>query len=145
MKTDNVALGRQGEIFVMRKLFDEGWSFPKEHTQTLDGLDWVFEKNGRKIKIQVKTSIKRKNFSVSQPYTFDYLIFNNLIDLWVIPVEMLKVSISEVYNKLKNKMILLEKSKTDLLLEINDCGVRFCELDTTTPFFKQNQIKSLKN
>lgn len=53
-ETDKVALGRQGEIFVMQKVMEKGWNFPKDYYKNLHGLDWVFEKNGRTIRIQVK-------------------------------------------------------------------------------------------
>ena len=89
---DKIALGRQGEIFVMQKLMDKGWKFPSNYHEKLDGLDWVFEKEDRIIKIQVKTSLKNKSFSCQGIKSFDYLIFTDLIDIFVIPIEMLKVS-----------------------------------------------------
>ena len=111
--TDKVALGRQGEIFVMQKLMENGWNFPKNYNSVMDGLDWIFEKDSRIIKIQVKTSKTLKSFSHKGKKSFDYLIFTNLVDIYPIPIEMLKVSdkIAKTHEKLKNKLILLEKSK----------------------------------
>jgi hypothetical protein len=135
--SDKVELGRRGEIFVMRKLIDNGWAFPLNMDETMNGQDWVFEKNGRRIRIQVKTS-KMFLFGLNGNKNFDYLIFTDLKDIYPIPVEMLKVSsrMTKTYKKLKNKFILLEKSKLDLLAETNDCGVYFWELDSILPFFE---------
>lgn len=134
---DNVALGKQGEIFVMRKLLDNGWNFPKEYNQTMEGLDWVFEKNGRIIKVQIKTSKKLKSFSLQGKRSFNYLIFTDLVDIYPIPIECLKVSdkLTKTHKKLKNNLNLLNKSKISLLAEINDCGVHFSELDNISQFF----------
>ena len=41
--TDKVALSRQGEIFVMQRMMENGWKFPKDYHENLEGLDWVFE------------------------------------------------------------------------------------------------------
>lgn len=36
---DRVALGRAGEIFVMRRLMDLGWQFPEKYADLLDALN----------------------------------------------------------------------------------------------------------
>ena len=140
MNRDKVALGRKGEIFVMGKLMENGWKMPTNINFNMEGNDWAFEKDGRIIKIQVKTSENAETFSHKGKKEFNYLIFNNLRDIWVIPIEMLKVTdkLNKTFKKLKNKFILLEKQKEGLLLEINDCGVKFGEFNTISPFLVKN-------
>jgi len=136
MNKDKVALGRKGEIFVLGKLMEIGWIFPIENNFDMEGNDWAIKKDDRIIKIQVKTSEKLKKFNLNGKKEFDYLIFTDLVDIYIIPNEMLKVTdkLNKTYQKLKNKFILLEKQNKDLLLEINDCGVKFGEFNTISPF-----------
>lgn len=135
--TDKIALGRQGEIYVLQKLMDNGWKLPIDSHTICEGLDWVMEKNGRKIKIQVKTCKKKRiKFSVSRR-TFDYLLVTDLKDVWIIPIELFNNTnvLNHTFRKTKGHYDLLNKVGLDLLSGINDCGIRYSEIDTVSPFF----------
>lgn len=131
MAIDKVALGRQGECFVMRKLLDRGWKFP-DNPMEMHNKDWCFEKNGRQISVQVKTSTQMK-FSLTEKPDFDYMIFTDLKDIYIIPREMLRFSnrMTKQFKRLKDSYELLELSGKDLLDAINDRRIMFCEFDTS--------------
>jgi len=139
---DKVALGRRGEIFVMQKMLGLGWRFPDNLIEEMNGSDWIFEKNNLKVKVQVKTSLKKyPNFSYTNK-NFDYLIFTNLIDCWILPKEVLRTStrLTKTYKKLLNAFDLIGLQKQQLLTALMDYKITPSELDETTSFF---QIKPL--
>ncbi len=138
---DKVALGRQGEIFVMQKMMERGWKFPENYHENMEGLDWVFEKGGKIIKIQVKTSLKKfPTISIGAKKNFDFLMFTNLKDCLVIPKQLLSNNsnkITKTFRKLKNKFHLQELLGVDLLSAINDCGIRFSEINQPSLILRQ--------
>lgn len=139
----NKIIEKKGEMFVFQKLMDVGWKLSRDNSN-LSFLGLMFEKNGRKIKIIVKTSLKTKSFKQRGKKDFNYLIFTNLSDIWVIPVEMLNNCEypNKTLKKLKNALNLLDLSKKELLLGINDFSVHFSEMFTVSPFFVQNVEKT---
>ena len=135
---DKTALGRQGEIFVMQKLLKLGWEFPEDYHNCMDGLDWIFVKQNRKIKIQVKCSEKSYpcfNFSLT---TFDYLIFTNLRDCYIIPKELIspgKVRLTKTFKKLKNRFDLVDLNGKELLGALIDLRISPSEFYQTEHIF----------
>lgn len=141
---DKVSLGRKGEIFVMGNLLNKGWSFPDNANYELRGSDWAFTKNGRTITLQIKTSEKRKMFTCTGNGKFDYLVFTNLKDIWIIPpgFHIEGNRLTWTMNKLKNKFELLELDGLKLLSAINDCGIKMGDLESTEYYFKkENDLK----
>lgn len=126
---------RQGELFVLKRLQDEGWKFAELENSLNDC--WILEKNGRVIKIQIKIGSTLKSFKRLAEKDMNYLILTNLVDIYPIPMELLKVSANSPKNlkKVKNRLNLLDKSKKELLWAVNDCGILFGELDSAYPFF----------
>lgn len=103
---DKVGLGRRGEIFVMQKMIEREWNFPKNYYDNLEGLDWVFEKDGRVIRVQVKTCLNNYiTFSVKGKPNFDYLIITNLKKCWIIPklVYGLTNHLTKTFKRLEEK------------------------------------------
>lgn len=128
---DKVAFGRKGEIFVMQKLLSLGWEFPKAYPSNMEGLDWVFEKNSRKIKVQVKTFGSKKEYSCMGEKNFDFLILNDLKDIWIIPNFMFNNTnkLNKTFKKLKNAFHILDiDNEYDLVNEINDLGIPYSKI-----------------
>ena len=123
---DKVALGRSGEIFVLKNILERGWVL--ENVKSLEGSDWAFSKDGVIIKIQVKTSLNTTSFSLGSNLNnkrFDFMIFTNLKDSWIIHRALVKNQNrlnNKQKNNLKNKYYLLGKSNFELFSELNDLG-----------------------
>lgn len=130
---DNLNLGRKGDMFVIKKMLENGWEF----IGSSEGdLIFLFRKDDRTIRILVKTYKEKIRFSFNEEINFDYLVINDLKDCWIIPKEMVNnVEELKTLGKLQGKFNLLEFSKKRLLSEINDCGVRFHEINQSKPFF----------
>jgi len=142
---DKTALGRQGEIFVMEKMMKKGWKFPENYYENMEGLDWIFEKNRKIIKVQVKTSLNKiQTFTISRN-TFDYLIFTNLVDVWIIPRDIINNTskLNSTFKKLKNRFEVLGEKGRKLLGILNDCGIKFGEINILSPFFSEENNKEV--
>ena len=142
-KNEKVALKRKGEVFALKILISEGWVLNSDYIDSLSGLDWVFEKNNQIIKVQVKTSLKTSQIQFSQAKlkTFDFLIFTDLKDLYIIPSQLINNTterLSKTFKKLKNKYELLELSGGDLLLGVFDCNIKPLEIDRPSLFLHKN-------
>ena len=139
MKQDNIALGRLGEIYFLKKAFENGWSLPKDiFNINLSGLDWILEKNGLIIKVQVKTSLKENiSFGINK-YSFDYLIITNLKDIWVLPIELIG-NISRMTKEFKkcNSMEILGKKGYELFGFLNDLGIKAGDYERVNLLFNK--------
>jgi hypothetical protein len=129
---DKVALGRQGEIFVMQKVMEKGWAFPKDYHENMNGLDWIFQKNGKVIKVQVKASLKNNiEFSISDRGPIDYLIITNLKVCYIIPKLLIGKTnrLTKTFKRLAEKYALLDLQGYNLVNELNDCKIRYGLMD----------------
>jgi len=136
MVTDKVALGRQGELFVLSKLQQRGWNIDYGNCR---GIDLIVSNNKIKISIRVKTSLKKRlTFSVSGKRNFDYLIITDLKNCWIIHKYLFENTdkLNSTYKKLKNQWHLLNLSSVALLSAINDCGVRLSEINRPSLFLR---------
>lgn len=128
---DKVALGRQGEIFVMQKLLERGWIFPKDYHESMHGLDWVFEKNNRVIRVQVKTSLKGCiTFNITNK-DVDYLIITNLKECFIIPKILIGNGnkLTKTFKRCSEKYNLLDFDGRKLVNEVNDCRIPFRKMN----------------
>jgi len=129
----------KGEIFVMQKLMERGWKFPKDYAGNLEGLDWVFEKEGRTIKVRIKIGKKLNIHMKITKKSFDYLIFTDLKDCYIFPIEIVNNSDSCIFSRFCSKFKLLEDYDLTLLKSINDCGIKYSEIDFISQFFKKEE------
>ena len=135
---DKLALGRKGEIFVMQNLMERGWKFPENYSETINGSDLVFEKNNRKIKIRIKTTLSKNiRFNVSD-ITFNYLIVTNLRECWILPMELIETTnncLTKTFRQLVDNYALLDISGRDLLSQLIDCRIKPRFFITTSHIF----------
>jgi len=128
-------IGKEGEYFVMRKLFEKGFKLGKI-LDDMQGIDDVFVKNNKQISIQVKTSKEWKSFEYSKelPRTelgyldvnWNYVIFTDLVNCWIFPYEYLKrksetgFTIMKVHDIFKDRFDLLELNEEEIMIFLID-------------------------
>lgn len=128
----NTELGKSGELFVFRKLIELGWLLKYMDEKELFGVDWVFEKNDKIIKIQVKTSKKEKKIKMGiSNCNFDFLIFTDLKDCYIIPSMLMmdtgrknQIALTKTKRGLKNRFDLIEMTKYQKYCTLTDLGVK---------------------
>lgn len=131
---DKVAFGRKGELFVLGELFKKGWQLSYNDTDILKQIDWILEKNSKRISIQIKTcSDNRLSFSMHTNKPYDFLIVTDLVDIWIVPSFTIE-HINSINHKRKellcNKFELLELDKEQTIKVLMDIGFRPSEIVT---------------
>lgn len=114
-------LKRKSEILVIKKMIENGWRLSEDK---LDENDLAFEKMGRVIRVRV--SYSKSKFPIIKyphPIPFDYLIYTNLQDFYILPFEILpkeKVRFAETFKRLANKFDFLDIRGKILLISLID-------------------------
>ena len=115
-------MGIKGEMYCLQQLIKLGWSL--EVNVDYKNIDFALKKRNKILKFQIKTSEKRTTFRISKNHkknelkylldSWNFLLFTNLKDIWVLPYELLKrgcgefVRVKGEYNCFKNRFNLLE-------------------------------------
>jgi len=115
----NTELGKIGETYVLSKLLSLGYKIPQKilSEDEFKGVDLIVEDiNGDFIQIQVKTSSNNLYCSANSK-AFDYLIFTNLKDCWILKIDILKnrnlgnLKITKKFEIFKNRWDILKMSE----------------------------------
>ena len=106
---NTVECGKRGELFVMRKMFEQKW-LPTYDVDSLEEVDFAFEKGNTKLKIQIKASSNKKRFALSGKedaigyikHNWDFVMFTDFKDIWFLPYELLKRKCGDFIRVIKN-------------------------------------------
>ena len=138
VKMNTVECGKKGELFVMRRMFDDGW-IPCYDLDSFEEVDFAFEKESTIIKIQIKASPNNGIFKLSGKQdkldyiekNWDFVAFTNFKDIWFLPYELLKrscgdfIRVIKSYECFKNNYNVLSYSEFKLWEHMIDNRVRW--------------------
>jgi len=119
-------INKAGDIIIVKKILERGWNLSDS-----DGFNWIFERDGRKIKVRIKTFLGKSVEFDFKDNDFDYLILTNLQESYIIPrlVYWEGGSLLKTFKLLREQWQLIDFFDYFLVNETNDCKIAYSQME----------------